>query len=133
MKKMSSNQLTPEQKAEIETLLALPDEEIDTQDIPEVVDWSGMQRGLFYRPIEQQSTLRHITAEENPLILSVLRHIELTFVILSALFGICYFIVAYLITHNPDLLTYGEPATIVISSLAGLGSYFSHKNYHTDP
>ncbi len=46
-KKMSSNQLTPEQQAEIEALLALPDEEIDTQDIPEVVDWSGMQRSLL--------------------------------------------------------------------------------------
>ncbi len=65
---MSSNQLTPEQQAEIEALLALPDEEIDTQDIPEVVDWSGMRRGLFYRPTEQQSTLRRITAGENSII-----------------------------------------------------------------
>jgi hypothetical protein len=47
--------LTPAQNAEIEALKALPDEEIDTQDIPEVGDWSGMQRGLFYHPTEQQS------------------------------------------------------------------------------
>ena len=56
-KETSSNQFTPEQQAEIEALLALPDEEIDTQDILEVVDWSEMQRGLFYRPIEQQNIL----------------------------------------------------------------------------
>jgi hypothetical protein len=31
-------------------LAALPDEKIDTRDIPEVRDWSGAKRGLFYRP-----------------------------------------------------------------------------------
>lgn len=59
MKKLTPNQLTPAQQEEIDALIALPDEEIDTQDIPEVVDWSEMQRGLFYRPTEQQNTLRH--------------------------------------------------------------------------
>lgn len=57
MQEKSYNQLTPEQQAELEALSTLPDEEIDTQDIPEVIDWSEMQRGLFYRPIEQRSTL----------------------------------------------------------------------------
>ena len=37
-------------KAEIEALEALPDEEIDTSDIPEILDWSGARRGLLYRP-----------------------------------------------------------------------------------
>ena len=36
----------------------LPDDQIDTDDIPEVQDWSGAKRGLFYRPIKQQITLR---------------------------------------------------------------------------
>jgi len=58
MKKENFNQLTPEQQAEINALAALPDDQIDTQDIPEVSDWSGAKRGLFYRPIKQQITLR---------------------------------------------------------------------------
>jgi uncharacterized protein (DUF4415 family) len=58
MKKVTSNQLTSAQQAELEALAALPDEQIDTQDIPEVSDWSGMKRGLFYRPVKQQITLR---------------------------------------------------------------------------
>jgi uncharacterized protein (DUF4415 family) len=36
----------------------MPDEQIDTTDIPEVRDWSGARRGLFFRPIKQQITLR---------------------------------------------------------------------------
>jgi uncharacterized protein (DUF4415 family) len=58
MKKATSNQLTPAQQAEIEALAALPDEQIDTQDIPELPDWSEKKRGLFFRPIKQQITLR---------------------------------------------------------------------------
>jgi Uncharacterized protein conserved in bacteria len=58
MKKATFNPLTPEQLAEIEALAALPDDQIDTSDIPEVTDFTGFQRGLFYRPIKQQITLR---------------------------------------------------------------------------
>lgn len=58
MKKETFNQLPPEQQAEIDALADLPDDQIDTQDIPEVSDWSGAKRGLFYRPIKQQITLR---------------------------------------------------------------------------
>jgi uncharacterized protein (DUF4415 family) len=54
MKKMSSNQLSPEQETELAGLATMPDEEIDTRDIPERFDW----RGVFYRPIKQQITLR---------------------------------------------------------------------------
>ncbi|MYK59389.1 MAG: BrnA antitoxin family protein, partial [Rhodospirillaceae bacterium] len=39
-------------------LEALPDDRIDTSDIPEQTDWSGAVRGLFYRPVKQQITLR---------------------------------------------------------------------------
>ncbi|CAD7851350.1 MAG: hypothetical protein [Olavius algarvensis Gamma 1 endosymbiont] len=36
----------------------LPDADIDTSDIPEIVDFSDAVRGRFYRPIKQQVTLR---------------------------------------------------------------------------
>lgn len=58
MKKTPSKQPTPAQQAEIEALAALPDDQIDTQDIPELPDWSGKKRGVFFRPVKQQITLR---------------------------------------------------------------------------
>ncbi len=58
MKKGTPKELTEEQKAEIKALAALPDEEIDTSDVPEILDWSGAKRGLLYRPVKQQITLR---------------------------------------------------------------------------
>ena len=58
MKKTTSKELTKEQKAEIEALAALPEEAIDTSDIPEILDWSGARRGLLYRPVKRQITLR---------------------------------------------------------------------------
>ena len=39
-------------------IAAMSDEDIDTVDIPEVLDWSGAVRGKFYRPIKEQVTLR---------------------------------------------------------------------------
>lgn len=58
MKKATSRGLAKEQKAEIEALANLPDEEIDTSDIPEILEWSGAKRALLYRPVKQQITLR---------------------------------------------------------------------------
>jgi uncharacterized protein (DUF4415 family) len=58
MKKRHSNPVPPEIQAEIDALAALPEDQINTVDIPEVRDWSGAKRGLFYRPIKQQITLR---------------------------------------------------------------------------
>ncbi len=58
MKKMTSDRLTAEQKAELEALAALPEDQIQTNDMPEVPDWSGAKRGMFYRPVKQQITLR---------------------------------------------------------------------------
>ena len=54
----ASKPLTAKQKAELKALAALPDDKIDTSDIPEVLDWSGAKRGLFSRPVKQQLTLR---------------------------------------------------------------------------
>jgi uncharacterized protein (DUF4415 family) len=58
MKKVSSRRLTARQRAELEALANLPEERIDTHDIPEVRDWSDAKRGLFYRPLKKQLTLR---------------------------------------------------------------------------
>jgi hypothetical protein len=61
MKKGNFEHLTGEQKAELEALAALPEDQIETDDMPEVRDWSDAKRGLFYRPVKQQITLRHLT------------------------------------------------------------------------
>lgn len=57
-RKASSRSPSRNQKAELETLAALPDEKIDLSETPEVRDWSGAKRGLFYRPVKKQLTLR---------------------------------------------------------------------------
>ena len=60
MKKASTKarKLTDKQQAELSALEALPDDQIDTRDIPEISDWSDARRGLFYRPVKGQITLR---------------------------------------------------------------------------
>lgn len=50
--------ITKEQKERLERLAAAPDSEIDTSDIPEVLDWSGAVRGRFYRPRKEAITIR---------------------------------------------------------------------------
>ena len=50
--------LSDEQRGEIDALAKLPDERIDTSDLPEILDWSGAKRDLLYRPIKRQITLR---------------------------------------------------------------------------
>ena len=44
--------------SELAALTAMQDEEIDTRDIPEQKNWAGAERGLFYRPVKKQLTLR---------------------------------------------------------------------------
>ena len=58
MKKADIDRLTKDQKAELEALEGLPDDQVDTTDIPEILDWSEAKRGVFYRPVKQQVTLR---------------------------------------------------------------------------
>ena len=50
--------MTEKQRATLQALEELPDDRIDTSDIPEVIDWSNARRGVFYRPVKQQITLR---------------------------------------------------------------------------
>lgn len=58
MKKETSKTLTTKQAAELEALAALPEDQINTRDMPEQLDWGGAKRGLFFRPIKKQLTLR---------------------------------------------------------------------------
>jgi uncharacterized protein (DUF4415 family) len=58
MKKAANKPLTAEQRADLDALATMPDTNINTTDIPEKTDWSGAQRGMFYRPIKKQITLR---------------------------------------------------------------------------
>lgn len=58
MRKGISTKLTESQASELKALASLPDERIDTSDIPAVLDWSGAKRGLLYRPDKTQITLR---------------------------------------------------------------------------
>jgi uncharacterized protein (DUF4415 family) len=53
-------ELTEERRKELARLDALPANQIDTSDIPELTDeqWAGAVRGRFYRPIKQQITAR---------------------------------------------------------------------------
>ena len=53
MKEKPSKTLTDRQLAEIEALADLPDDRIDTSDIPEIPDWSDARRGLLHRPPTQ--------------------------------------------------------------------------------
>ena len=58
MKKNRSNSVPPEIQAEIDAL-AMSQAPIQTDLIPEGAgDWSEAKRGLFYRPVKQQITLR---------------------------------------------------------------------------
>jgi uncharacterized protein (DUF4415 family) len=59
-KRMSGRVLTPRQKKEMAALAALPDDQIDTSDIPELPPgaWKNAVRGRFYRPIKQAVFMR---------------------------------------------------------------------------
>jgi hypothetical protein len=47
-KKTISDRLIAEQRVEIEALAGLPEDRIDTRDIPEQRDWSGARRGALF-------------------------------------------------------------------------------------
>lgn len=52
--------LTKRQRAHLDVLAALPDDMIDTSDIPELTDEQLVRgvRGRFYHPVKQQITAR---------------------------------------------------------------------------
>ena len=56
--KKDISELPPDVQEQIRALENLPDDQIDTTDAPEILDWSDARRGVFYRPVKQQITLR---------------------------------------------------------------------------
>ena len=59
-KQVPVQSLTTKQKRELGTIAALPDDQIDTSDIPELPPraWKDAVRGRFYRPVKQSVSLR---------------------------------------------------------------------------
>ena len=59
-KRGSGRSLTSRQKRELAALAALPDDQIDTSDIPELPPdaWKDAVRGRFYRPVKQAVSMR---------------------------------------------------------------------------
>jgi uncharacterized protein (DUF4415 family) len=60
VKHPSARPLTRKQRNELAALAALPDDQIDTTDIPELPPdtWKDAVRGRFYRPVKQAVSLR---------------------------------------------------------------------------
>lgn len=58
MKKVNSKVLTAAQKRELKELSTMAEQNINLSDVPEQRDWSDARRGLFYKPVKQQLTLR---------------------------------------------------------------------------
>jgi hypothetical protein len=58
MRKDVSRELTRRQIAELRALKELSDDAIDTSDAPELSDWSGAERDLFYQPVRQRRVRR---------------------------------------------------------------------------
>ena len=60
VKRTPGQPLTAKQKREMAVLAAMPDEQINTTDIPELPPdaWKDAVRGRFYRPIKQAVSLR---------------------------------------------------------------------------
>ena len=56
--KKGISELPSDVQEQIRALEALPDDQIDTTDAPEILDWSDAKRGVFYQPVKQQITFR---------------------------------------------------------------------------
>ena len=56
--KKDISELPDDVQEQVRVLEALPEDRIDLTDAPEVLDWSDARRGVFYRPVKRQITLR---------------------------------------------------------------------------
>ena len=56
--KKDITELPSDVQEQIRALEALPEDQVDTTGAPEILDWSDARRGVFYRPVKQQITLR---------------------------------------------------------------------------
>ena len=54
----NASELPPQVRDQVRALADKPESEINTDDVPEALDWSNARRGVFYRPVKQQITLR---------------------------------------------------------------------------
>jgi hypothetical protein len=65
IQKRPSNPIPPGVQAEIDALAALPEDKINTGDIPEVRSWDDAKRGVFYAPLSSDAYWQeHKTHEE---------------------------------------------------------------------
>ena len=58
MKKRPADSIPPEMLAELNRLEAMRDEDIDTSDMPEIIDWSNAVRCKYYRPVKKPYSIR---------------------------------------------------------------------------
>jgi uncharacterized protein (DUF4415 family) len=58
MKSKGMKPATRDISAELAAIDAIRDEDIDLSDAPEITDFSGFRRGVFYRPEKQPVTIR---------------------------------------------------------------------------
>jgi uncharacterized protein (DUF4415 family) len=58
MKSRDMKSATRDISAELAAIDAIRDEDIDLSDAPEITDFSGFRRGVFYRPEKQAVTIR---------------------------------------------------------------------------
>lgn len=54
---MNQNEM-PYLEEQMANLKQKSDDEIDFSDIPEILDWSNVVRGKFYRPLKEQVSIR---------------------------------------------------------------------------
>ncbi len=52
--------LSAADRSELERLAAMPEDAIDTSDLPELDEafWQNAERGRFYRPVKESTTIR---------------------------------------------------------------------------
>ncbi|MGD9540065.1 BrnA antitoxin family protein [Methylocystis sp.] len=57
---MRKKELSSKESRELEQIAAMPDDQIDTKDIPEAraENWAFARRGAFYKPIKQPVNIR---------------------------------------------------------------------------
>jgi predicted DNA binding CopG/RHH family protein len=58
MDEVRKRKLSKSEAEQLKRLAAMPDDQIDTSDIPELTSFAGGVRGRFYRPVTQSVTIR---------------------------------------------------------------------------
>lgn len=58
MQRSKRKRLTAKLRAELDALAKMPEEQIDTTEIPLITKWSKAIRGALYRPVKRPVSLR---------------------------------------------------------------------------